>query len=838
MKKTLLISILMILALSLVSATTNSVGDLNITAYNASLTGNESSSVTGSFTVTNIGSNYFPALTYVKGDLVGSAQNISAAQISFNPSTLSLNTSETKTVNFTINIPDNQYADSYSTVLGLNNGTNHSDNFTFTLTVNEAKSLYMPTSPSISVVQGQSATSSFVIANNGNKEISSYTLEVVDDLTGTTENLSKSLFTFSKESNTIGFENSTTANITVSNVPGNQTAGTYNGLIKITYDGKEYNKSFSVTVNAKSPNLVLSAPSMTWVRTFDTTSKQVTFTLKNTGNYPLSNFDFSSTNLTGAGTIDSSKVSFSPDPLLSTLQPNEERNITLTLSALPNDQAVGSYSGTIKAEQADKNITSTFSLEVRDPKKELTLPATFDFGSSSQERNTTLKQSFTVKNTGDYSLSNVNVTLEGFSSSLDANLSASEDTGYARSLIMSFAPGEEKTVWLQLFVPLSQDSQILDIGDIKFTADNYTTSLTNVRLTTRSYLSIKDSDYYINGDKEGSLSSSGSTTIDEVRPGSEIKIQVEVENLFDDSKDETDIEIQDIKMTVKSLEELDDKDIDEESDEIDLDADTSSDIEDLEVQFDIPEETKTGKNYQFELIIEGTDEHGADHRVTRTFDIKVEKEDHDIVILRANLDTDTLSCTRSTSLAVRIANYGDEDEDHVRLKVESSALGVSYDRRDIELIDEIGDDEGEYYESFNIVVPQDKPAGSYQILITTYYDDDEKSNDEVVTLTLQDCGLSSGSTSSSSSADDDDDSGSSSTGSASDNIVINTPSSTQPSVGSTTTTTTSQPPIQVSESKLRFTNSPWYIGLLGVAVVVMLFLFASLLGIALKKPMY
>ncbi|MBW3011080.1 hypothetical protein KY326_02585, partial [Candidatus Woesearchaeota archaeon] len=124
--------------------------------------------------------------------------------------------------------------------------------------------------------------------------------------------------------------------------------------------------------------------------------------------------------------------------------------------------------------------------------------------------------------------------------------------------------------------------------------------LTLVSIASADELAFKNIDAYVNGQKFSNLEQD--TTDFEIRPGEELRLVVEIENLFDERED---IEIDGIEMTVTI------HDIRGNGDDLyyefrDFGLDAGED-KDKEVVFDIPEDALTG-DYILEIEAEGKDD--------------------------------------------------------------------------------------------------------------------------------------------------------------------------------------------------------------------------------------
>ena len=151
--------------------------------------------------------------------------------------------------------------------------------------------------------------------------------------------------------------------------------------------------------------------------------------------------------------------------------------------------------------------------------------------------------------------------------------------------------------------------------------------------------------------------------------------------------DEEDLKIKDIDVEI-TIEDIDDgDDLAEDADEFDIKPEKNKDVI---IEFDIPLEVDEDI-YDVIINIEGKDENGTTHAIIWGLELEVEKESHEIRIIRAALTPSTIRCQRQISINTEIINTGLDDEDDVTLEATSADLGISSLTADIEL-DEGTDD--------------------------------------------------------------------------------------------------------------------------------------------------
>jgi len=260
----------------------------------------------------------------------------------------------------------------------------------------------------------------------------------------------------------------------------------------------------------------------------------------------------------------------------------------------------------------------------------------------------------------------------------------------------------------------------------------------------RSHFEIKDIKAYIDDSKQSGVdedcaTSSSNCDIDrDVYPESEIKLVFEFKNTWD--KDDNNREnIEDITVTAK----LDDDDF---GDEVDVD-DTISKIkpeatETAEITFTIPYDAKEG-TYDLEITIEASDGSIDLDDIDFTFDLEVDRKAHEVKIKTSSLGSDTLKCTRSTTLDLKVINTGSNDEDEVAVLASNKDLGLNYKITGLELFSDPDDGDNEWTKTLEISAPDTLKPGNYPISIKVYYSGDDKdgvlADDKKVSVNVENC---------------------------------------------------------------------------------------------------
>ncbi|MBW2975641.1 lamin tail domain-containing protein [Candidatus Woesearchaeota archaeon] len=242
-------------------------------------------------------------------------------------------------------------------------------------------------------------------------------------------------------------------------------------------------------------------------------------------------------------------------------------------------------------------------------------------------------------------------------------------------------------------------------------------------------MTISDLDIKVNGDKDKDVTN-GDKIGEKAKPGEKVEFDVELKNLFPSS---SDIEIEDIEVTV-TIKDIDDGDDLEETADIDnIDA---NDEDSVNLEFEIPTLVDEGE-YDVIIEVDGEDENGKNQEVRWELTLEVKKDKHELLIDDADLSPSLLICDRDTSLEVKVINIGKEDEEDITVEIRNDELGLDLEEEDIEL-DAGNDDDSVYEKRYRLKIDDDAKAGVYSIAVTASYDG-KVSDEKAVELTIEKC---------------------------------------------------------------------------------------------------
>lgn len=224
-------------------------------------------------------------------------------------------------------------------------------------------------------------------------------------------------------------------------------------------------------------------------------------------------------------------------------------------------------------------------------------------------------------------------------------------------------------------------------------------------------LGFRNIDAFVDGKRFSNLEKD--TTDFEVRSGEQLRLIIEVENLF---SERDDIEIDDIELTVTIHDIRSNKDdLYHEFRDFGLDA---GEEKDREVVFDIPDDAMTGE-YILEIEARGRDDNKKDQEASFVFPLNLRKRAHDIIVHQLSLDPATVGCGDTATLSLGLENRGLVVE-NVKATVTNPELGVEHKYSTFIKVGSI-DQNNRVTKDFLIRVPDDTEEGRYQLDVSIEY---------------------------------------------------------------------------------------------------------------------
>jgi len=359
----------------------------------------------------------------------------------------------------------------------------------------------------------------------------------------------------------------------------------------------------------------------------------------------------------------------------------------------------------------------------------LTVPSSIHLGEKS--RNETTTSTFTITNSGNTSLTNI-VPVTNVEADINITFNP---TG------LNLTVNQSASIILNLTIPPDSSTGNITIGNIHFDSNGtYTSSSFPLYATVKGGLEIVDLDVVLlmmNGKTKTDTDVTGGSDLDfkdnhDVGPGSTLQFEFRIENLF---LDKEDITIEDVSVLVTIKEIDDEEDIDEESENFDLDPEEDKDVI---ISLDIPLKVEEG-NYDIEILVQGDDEEGAEHKAEWDIELELKKESHEVYIKSASLTKGKIICSGVTSLKTKIMNLGRKDEDNIRIEAKNSDLDLDFEKSRIVLVEDPFDDDNEYSSTIPIVVGENVKPGTYPIDFNVYINNNILFTKKTVDLVVE-CG--------------------------------------------------------------------------------------------------
>lgn len=306
--------------------------------------------------------------------------------------------------------------------------------------------------------------------------------------------------------------------------------------------------------------------------------------------------------------------------------------------------------------------------------------------------------------------------------------------------------GQSRTVNFEVKVPHLENSGLKDIGTITIKDSSSNTQYDTVvlRQNTKPMLRIDElkAEY---DDKDGSSqvdTFDGSTNIwrldKGIRPGSEVILTLKsIENLFDKDYDQDNSDIEDIIIKIDPS----DSDLFKGSfeEEYDLGTLAAEDEEDLEIRFVVDEEVKDDE-YSFDFEIEGEDGNGAKHSFTKELNFKIERNKDDVRVSKFEITPASLETCSKVLIDVEIKNLGTKKQDKAALQLFSESLGIIENIPSITL-NRYSDDTNSFRKTFSYDFAKKKVLpGKYNLDLSSFIDIDERTDLQRKQLDVKMCG--------------------------------------------------------------------------------------------------
>lgn len=212
---------------------------------------------------------------------------------------------------------------------------------------------------------------------------------------------------------------------------------------------------------------------------------------------------------------------------------------------------------------------------------------------------------------------------------------------------------------------------------------------------------------------------------DSLSLGGPVDVEIKVDNDADE----------DLEVVVKAvLYDLDDEeDVDSDSETLSLD---SHDSDTLTFNLDVPNNIKDDHDFVLHAKVfeKGMEEANCDET---SFDVKIKREKHKVLIKKAKVSSSALSCGSSFELPFEAENVGKSDES-VYFTVSQPSLGLSYSSEKFNL-----NKDDDVSKSVSIRISANSSVGSYPVKLDVLFDDGILSDSSTFNLRVDDCGADS-----------------------------------------------------------------------------------------------
>lgn len=427
---------------------------------------------------------------------------------------------------------------------------------------------------------------------------------------------------------------------------------------------------------------------------------------------------------------------------------------------VPASLPAGSYSGHLNISYGSMSLpTATMTLSVAETRKVYVGTITLSDLDPGQEKTATVS----IQNRGNVNLTGLymsNFTIPD------------DDTGKVN---ITFSPSESISVNVGSSASVTAKAQVskdMDSGKFSKQTTVQGNSLNynfNMEVEVNSILKVSEVEF----DPE------------DVKPGESFDVKVTVENVGEDI-DLEDVEVEVYLMDGNNV--LEDDDEDEIKDDVEVGKLGNGDEEELTFTFTMPVSVEDGDSFGVKVVVKGENEDNSAEKFEDIYEredmIEVEKEEHEVEIFEAELDSSTLSCVKTTYIKLGMRNIGADDEDAI-LTVRNDQIGLRV-QDNFELVSDYDDDDFEMEKSY-LLDFSSAPSATYPVIVLIENEDGDKLGSTTISITIQDCsyytvtGSNTGSTGSSGTT-------SGATGSTTAGTSSTTPAGSQGSTGVVYTT--------------------------------------------------
>jgi len=376
---------------------------------------------------------------------------------------------------------------------------------------------------------------------------------------------------------------------------------------------------------------------------------------------------------------------------------------------VPANKATGMYTARINATDGTNTRTANLAISVLPTYK----VGASDFTISSVDPGSMASVSFSLQNTGNLDLTSLSIS----------NYTLIDASG--NKINLTFSPGQG------INIPVGSSAAITASADVSgsLASGPYSQQVTVNGMATKTFTA----NVQVN-----SLLQITDVVVDpdELMPGEEFDVEVTIENMADEM-DLRDVEVEVFIMDGNSI--LQDDDDDDLKDTADVGDFNNGDEEKVTLRFTMPYNTEDGDSYTIKAVARGKNDDNTKQKfeyIDTSQTIDVTRDDHKVDIYNAELESSTLSCSRTTYINVGLKDIGANDET-VILTIKNDQLGIRM-QDNFDMSSDYDDDEFDVEKSYQLDFTS-TPTGTYPVTIIAENDDGDKLGDETISVNIQDC---------------------------------------------------------------------------------------------------
>ncbi len=379
-------------------------------------------------------------------------------------------------------------------------------------------------------------------------------------------------------------------------------------------------------------------------------------------------------------------------------------------------------------------LSASASAEVKITNNSQILEVDYNQFSEETQKQITVNGKVSLSNTGAETV-NLVISFQN----LPADYTAEEITG------ISLAAGENKTISYTIKVPHKKDSGKSAIGTLAVQDASSKAVLASQSITqdTKSMLSLyeikveyTDKNGKAQTERLGSEQKEQLKLEGNIKAGTEVKMTLSTENLFDRDYDQDYAELDDIELLI----EPDDKDLfaNKMFDKIYTFENLDAHKKDQKIITFIVSEDVDPDEFVFEITLRGEDGKNLNHEVHLELSFSVERIRDDVRIVTAEITPAEISCEKSANIRVVLKNFGTNDQDFAGLIIYNKKLEVNKNIQDIYL-SRSSKNENVYEFKMTIDLPANIAAGAYPVDATALIQRDKTIDNKIIPFKISAC---------------------------------------------------------------------------------------------------